>query len=176
MSARSDDDIYATVRTLLGLHGGDRRVGAFVRGHRGKLPSFAAGSGFASADLRRIGVRLLFWVGWGKGGPVGSYAVKSGTLVEAQFFQEGIERYHAFAGALPRGLHVDMSRDELTAALGAPSEVCDCGQEPPCFFAWHVREFDAPLEAHVTHHAKHKGRTRPRAGRVDICVHLPRVE
>ncbi len=168
-------EIYPELRALLGAHGDDDRVRDFLAPHRAKPPSLSPGSGFASVDVRRIGVRLLFWVGWSEPRMPARYLVEVGTLVEAQLFQEGIDRHKAFTGALPRDLRVDMSRDELVRALGQPTELCTCGQEPPCFLAWHVRDFDPPLEAHVTHHAKHAGRTKPRPGRVDLSIHLPRV-
>jgi hypothetical protein len=76
---------------------------------------------------------------------------------------------------MDRTMHVDLTRDELVELLGAPTAPCDCGRLPPCFFQWHVREFDAGLEAHVTHHAVQAGRTE-REGRVDLAVPVPRAK
>lgn len=167
-------DVYTELRPLMGLGADDPRVRAFLKERRVKAPTLEPGSGFVPVDLGKQGLRLLFWVGWGDDGTPDTYAVEVGTLVEARFFQQGIDRHERFEGRLPRGLHVDMSRQELTDALGRPSEACTCGQEPPCFVTWHLRDFDGALEAHVTHHEKHAGRVRPRRGRVDISVHLPR--
>jgi hypothetical protein len=169
-------DVYAALRPLFGLHGQDGRVGAFLAPYRGKLPNLEPGAGFASVDLRTLGVRLLFWVGWGNPGIAGTYAAQPGTLVEASFFQQGIDRHKEFTGALPLGLRVDMTREELEATLGKPTSTCQCGQEPVCFVSWHLAKFDGELAADITHHAKHAGKVRPRAGRVDITVHVPRAK
>lgn len=174
MPTQSTSEVYPELKELFGAVADDARVLAFLARHRAKRPSLTPGTGFSPVDLKKMGLRLLFWVGWGNDRMPKTYAVNVGTLVEAHFFQEGIDKHRRFAGRLPHGLHVDMTRGELTTAFGAPTEQCDCGQAPPCFLAWHIQDFDDGVEAHVTHHSKHAGRTRPRPDRVDISIHVPR--
>ena len=162
---------YPSLRALIGRPADDPAVVAFLAAYRVAAPAVAAWD--RRAAVKRRGFDLLF------SSEQARYAVeidsRVGTLVGADFFQEGIDRHKPFRGELPRGLHVDMKQPAIEAVLGAPTEACDCGQSPPCFVMWHVRDFDAHLSLHATLHAIHTGRTRPKPGRLDLTIHLPHV-
>src|SRR5262249_33234102 len=150
---------------LFGLHASDRRVRHFLDARGAKTPELEPGVGTCSVDMKKLGTKLQFWVGYPSDRiPDPFRELPYGTLVQAEFFQEGIEKHRAFGGTLPGGLRVDMTRSELIRAFGAPTDACTCGKKPVCYVQWLLSHFDDALEAVVTHHERHAGRTGVRPG------------